>query len=201
MLTQPDLQPSQADDPGWDGQFNSFGPRKPVHRAKLRLVSPPEQEPYDDTFRLREAQLAPVPKPALGRMDSGKQIIEGEHQTLSVLGKIGEAMDADDDDSHILEHRIMLANDNLSETGRAALMEHISSHQKSKKRKLKAVAETDAVPTGIPQKPWSPDQGPQSAERRRSAGLATGMESRMKKFDAAVNRAYGRGAYGPVKER
>lgn len=234
---QPDLTPSLADDIGPTFEIDSFGGRHPVtKRAKVReSIRPiPEEtdDVFNDTFRLREAQFPGhfsdrgsnnnprfergVPtngKTSTDNYGRGKtQIIDGEHKTLLALGKISEAMEDDDHPGHILEHRMLLANPNLSETQRAGLLEHIADHTKKQRKKIKAVTEAldnqkrrDVLPgaayrPGVgaishPKSATTYDAIPQDTdvdlERKRTAGNMA-MESRMKRFDNAVKTAYGR---------
>jgi hypothetical protein len=230
---QPDLTPSMADDAGW--QVAEI-PKKRKKLRESKIIPIPEitDDIFDDTFRLREAQHPGnfsshgennnpefergVPtngKTSTDNYSKGKtQIIDGEHKTLLSLGKISEAMEDDDHASHIFEHRMLLANPNLSETQRSGLLEHISDHTKKHRKKLKAVTEAfnnqnrkDILPgasfrPGLgkmshPKPATTYDAIPQDtgvdAERKRTAGNMA-MESRMKRFDNAVKTAYGSGS-------
>jgi hypothetical protein len=121
-------------------------------------------------------------------------------------------MEGDIHDSHILEHRMLLASDDLSESQRNALLEHISSHLKSKKQQQKIVenATTQGAKQGQyvkglgfvskPKPPIAsghiPQDDPQSAERKRTAGMISMEADRERKFGIfhkAVTRASRRG--------
>jgi hypothetical protein len=91
------------------------------------------------------------------------RIIKGEHVSLLKNGALNEAMDNDNHDQHILEHRYMLSDPNLTETMRSALLEHISQHAKMKKQGMKQVKE-DTV---------------QRAKRRMGPGVAARMAGRL----------------------
>jgi len=141
------------------------------------------------------------------------KIIDGEHKTLLSLGKITEAFEDDDHSGHMLQHRLLLASGDLSETQRNALMEHIASHQKMYGKRLKAVQASQkeaakqrkdilnkrnygpgvgqtarALPAitndVIPQDSWV------DTERKRTAGNIA-MEARLRRFNHAL-RASGR---------
>jgi len=90
------------------------------------------------------------------------RIIKGEHVSLLKNGALTEALDDDDHDAHILEHRYMLSNENLTETMRSALMEHIAMHAKMKKKGLKQTQEDTA----------------ERAKRRFGPGVASRMAGR-----------------------
>lgn len=245
MLCELDLRPSLADDPGVSFEQDSFGGRHPVTklarvRASARKAPPDTTSPFDDTFQetpvnrqkrlrecMREATMSPsgtgnfsrgVPtndKTSSKNYDSNK-IIDGEHKTLTILGKINEAMEDDDHQSHIYKHRLQLSDPQLSETRRNALLEHISDHVKKHGKKLKAV---DAAKKGegggdrqditknrgyghgvgllsksLPAKTNSvvPQDDPQSAVRKRTAGMIS-MEAREKRFDNAIRTRRRRG--------
>jgi hypothetical protein len=225
---QPDLTPSMADDAGWQPVESAL---KKVRKSRIIPIPEITDDIFDDTFRLREAQMPGhfssrgennnpefergVPtngKTSTDNYSRGKtQIIDGEHKTLLALGKISEAMDDDDHSGHIFEHRMLLANPNLSETQRAGLLEHISDHTKKHHKKLKAVTEAfnnqkrrDVLPgaafrPGVgaishPKPATTYDAIPQDTdvdlERKRTGGNMA-MESRLKRFDSAVKTAYG----------
>lgn len=120
------------------------------------------------------------------------KVIDGEHKTLLCLGKINEAMDDDDDIMHLHEHRMLLSNPDLTETQRAGLIDHINTHSKARKKKIKAAQETaEAASHGKFKKGFGflskakraptddviPQDDPQSAERKRTAGMIS-MEAR-----------------------
>lgn len=216
---QPDLNPSMADDPGPSFEVDSFGGRNPVTKLSLvresrRNCPPDTTSAFDDTFALHLTRLREGPGdfargiPTNDKTSSqnyGKdhtKIIDGEHKTLLSLGKINEAMDDDDHASHIMAHRLELADPNLSEARRGALLEHISDHNKKQRKKIKAVDEAKnkfKKGLGILSRPKPAEQYdviPQDAqidlERKRTAGNIA-METRMKNFDHAVARSYGGG--------
>lgn len=212
------------------------GPSFPIVKVskKSRAIIPiPEitDDVFDDTHRLREAQFlskSRVPKsqdnpnfqrgvPTNGATSSDNydkdytKIIDGEHKTLLSLGKISEALEEDEHPRHILAHRLLLSDPNLSETQRAGMLEHIADHVKKNRKKLKAVNEAlsnqnrrDVNPTGgfragvgtisRPRKALTDDVIPQDAdvdlERKRTAGNMA-MESKLRKFDSAVRRSFG----------
>lgn len=219
-LYEPDLSPSSSDDGmGWTGTVDSFG-RPEGELAILRESDAVlETEAYfDDTFqlalaRLREANDGKFERgiPTNDKTSSRNydqhlvKIIDGEHKTLLSLGKISEAMEEDDHRGHILEHRLLLASPDLRETQRAAMLEHIATHVKSYKRKLKAakeVAEAHKQGLGTVSKAKRPitddvipQDDPQSAERKRTAGMISqeaGLERKLKHFETAVRSSYGR---------
>lgn len=212
------------------------GPEFPIAKVskKTRSIIPiPEitDNIFDDTFRLREAQFlnkSRVPKsqdspnfqrgvPTNAETSSDNysgnytKIIDGEHKTLLSLGKVSEALEEDEHSQHILAHRLLLSDPNLSETQRSGLLEHISDHVKKNRKKLKAVNEAlsnqnrkDVNPTGgfrrgvgtvsRPRKALTDDVIPQDTdvdlERKRTAGNMA-MESKIRKFDTAVRRSFG----------
>jgi len=232
MLTTPDLRPSSADDSGWDGEIDSFGGRHPVTKAvklkeSAKAVPPDTTVAFDDTFR----ELPEMRRHRLKEADGWKftrgvptddtssttnyspdliKIIDGEHKSLLSLGRINEAMEEDDHRGHIMRHRLQLADPHLSETARAALMEHIADHSKKFRKRLRAV---DAARKGgrpdihrtkgymhgvgelskaLPATTYDviPQDTHVDTERKRTAGNMA-MEAKMQKFDDAVSRAYG----------
>ncbi len=154
MLCNLDLQPSLADDPGWDGEFDSHRTPTKRMRASVRPCPPDTTDAFDDTFTLHRARLREGNDsrfergvPTNGKTSSQNydddlvKIIDGEHKSLLTLGKINEAMEEDDHQGHIFKHRLQLADPNLTETQRAGLMEHLADHVKKQRKKLKAVTE------------------------------------------------------------
>ena len=141
---------------------------------------------------------------------SAIRIIDGEHKTLLGIGEMAEAMDDDPDDYHLSEHRVTLANPHLNEAHMKTLLKHMESHVKNKKRKLKATKEAEdakhaphaagarfrkGLGFASKAKPSTttdvvPQDSAHSAERKRTAGNIS-MESRFRKFHAAVRRSYG----------
>jgi hypothetical protein len=237
---QPDLTPSMAEDPGWTGEVDSFGGRHPVTReakvrSRLRESAPLTEDVFDDTFKLVEIHLTDTEREASpmrrlrehgpGQFSRGvptnsqtssknyksDPIIDGEHKTLLSLGKINEAFEDDDHMSHIHEHRMLLANPNLSETQRAGLMAHVDSHKKESRKKLKAVQAAQEGNEGkykkgfgVLSKPKTattynviPQDSQVSNERKRTAGnmsMESGASSRASKinrFENAVRNTYG----------
>lgn len=212
------------------------GPDFPISRGskKTRSIIPIPaitDDIFDDTFRLREAHFldkSRVPKaqdspnfqrgvPTNGATSSDNysrdytKIIDGEHKTLLSLGRISEALEEDEHPQHILAHRLLLSDPNLTETQRAQVLEHISDHVKKNRKKLKAVNEAldnqtrkDVNPTGgfrrgvgtisRPRKALTDDVIPQDTdvdlERKRTAGNMA-MESKIRRFDNAVRRSFG----------
>lgn len=150
MLTKNfDLRPSLDDSPGV--VFVGAKPKR-VRESLMRSAPPDTTSTFDDTHlthrtrRLREAHPWEFQQgvPTANNQGSSKnydvkKLVDGEHKSLLILGRINEAMENDDHDSHIYSHRIELADPKLSETRRAALMDHIESHVKAKGAKLKAV--------------------------------------------------------------
>jgi len=224
----PDLRPGLETEPGASFEADSFGGRHPVTkrvrmRESVRPAAPDTTSSFDDTFlerpkvrrsRLQEANNWKFERGVPTNDETSTEnypkqmntIIDGEHKTLMSIGRITEAMEEDDHRSHILEHRALLANPNLSETQRAALIQHISDHSKKHRKKLKAVAEAanaksrpDLSPTpgymkgfgrkSVAKPATTYDVIPQDSgvddERKRTAGNMA-MESRMKKFDRAL---------------
>lgn len=222
------LEPSLAEDPGVSFEMDSYGGRTPVSKQnKLRETvvvihaDPDTQSTFDDTFRdipsvrqqrLKESQPGSFARGVPTNDKSSSQnynqdrvkIIDGEHKTLLSLGKISEAYEADEHDAHIREHRLMLADENLSETQRGALLEHISDHYKKHGKKLKAVNEAKKARNDIhqshgyragvgqsshalaaPTDDVIPQDSQVDKERKRTAGNMA-MESRMHRFDRAV---------------
>jgi hypothetical protein len=135
---------------------------------------------------------------------SATKIIDGEHKTLLALGKITEAMEDDEHPVHLLAHRILLADPNLSETQRSGLIEHITDHTRKNRKKLKAVQaakETGKFKKGLGTmsraKPATqydviPQDSDVDLERKRTAGNMA-MEARMRRFDRASQIAGRRG--------
>lgn len=141
---------------------------------------------------------------------SAVKIIDGEHKTLLGIGEMAEAMDDDPDDYHLTEHRMMFANPHLNEAQMKTLLKHMESHVKSKKHKLKAAREVEDAKhaphavgarfrkgLGFASKALPstttdviPQDSAQSAERKRTAGNIS-MESKLRKFHAAIRRSYG----------
>lgn len=133
------------------------------------------------------------------------KIIDGEHKSLMSVGKINEAMEDDDDVRHLGEHRLMLADPKMTETQRAALLTHMESHMKSykKKKNLREKGNKDkfkpdtqfkkgfgymAKPKPATTNDVIPQDDPQSAERKRTAGMISqeaGFNRRMQRFDRA----------------
>jgi hypothetical protein len=219
----PDYTPSASDETG--PNFDTGNGRK---RRVSKVLAIPEitDDVFDDTFRLREANVLPASQnnerfargvPTNGRTSSDNypksnvKIIDGEHKTLLTLGKINEAMEDDDHSGHIMEHRLLLASPELTETQRMGLMEHLADHVKKSRKKLKAVNEAlqnqnrhDINPTGgfrpgvgtvsRVKKALTDDVIPQDTdvdlERKRTAGNMA-MESRVQRFDNAVRKSYG----------
>jgi len=203
-----------------------------LNKAQVRIresrglrLTVDEDSSFDDTFRLREAampnpnddnRIAPQGSAIQDKSSSknyDSQIIDGEHKSLLALGKINEAMEGDNHDAHILQHRITLANGDLSETQRANLMQHLESHVKAKGKKmkeLKAAAEGKNKPSemdvmtgaakykkglGVPSKALPattynvvPQDARVDQERKRTAGNMSmeSMKSRMGRFDRAL---------------
>jgi hypothetical protein len=222
------LDPSPGFEPGWAGPIvDSFNRPKGVRvrESKPRETPPDTTDAFDDTFKLAKARLREgLPRgennghfargiPTNGKTSSKNyspdlvRMIDGEHKTLLNVGKINEAMEDDTHDQHITEHRMLLASDDLSETQRNALLEHISSHVKAKRHQQKIVenAQKGKYQKGLGYssraKPATtydviPQDDPQSAERKRTAGI-TSMEasrqSRFQRFRQAVNRSRRRG--------
>ncbi len=240
MLTDNfDLTPSLDDPPGVSFEVDSFGNRFPVTRkTKLRETRkrlPPNTEShYDATFieippfrakRLREASIptgqaqfsrgVPTNDKTSSQNYNSDQIIDGEHKTLTVLGKINEAMEDDDHKTHIFKHRLQLSDPKLSETRRNALLEHITDHLKKQGKKLKAIdaaakGEQKGRPDIMKNRGYGhgvgmlskavtprtmsviPQDSDQSAERKRTAGMIS-MESKMHQFDRALRTSRRRG--------
>ena len=234
MLTEDfDMRPSLDDPPGASFEIDSFGGRHPVTKLartrETRKKLPPDTESsFCDTFidvpafRLRRLSEADNWKFSRGVPTNDKtssknydtdSIIDGEHKTLTVLGKINEAMEDDDHKSHIYKHRLQLSDPKLSETRRNALLEHISDHLKKQGKKLKAIDAAKKEKTrpdilknrgyghgvgmlskALHPKTMSviPQDNPQSAERKRTAGMIS-MESRMRRFDNALRTSRRRG--------
>lgn len=219
--------PAPGWEPGWSGPIvDSFDrPKRVSVRESKRPKLPPEAEPFDDTFKLSQARLReglPAGEntghfsrgvPTDGKTSSKNyspnlvRMIDGEHKTLLNVGKINEAMEGDVHDQHITKHRLLLASDDLSETQRNALLEHIASHVKAKRHQQKIVenAQRGKFVKGLGfssrAKPATtydviPQDDPQSAERKRTAGI-TSMEAtredRFRRFRQAVNRSSRRG--------
>jgi hypothetical protein len=229
-----------ADDPGWSGEVDSFGGRHQTTkearvRSRVRESAPVTEDAFDDTFKLVEIHLTdterkespmrrlrehgnfargvPTNDKTSSRNYKSDPIIDGEHKTLTSLGKINEAMDDDDHLSHIHEHRMLLANPNLSETQRSGLIEHINSHVKMNRKKLKAVQAAQEGNEGKykkgfgvlskPKTPTTYNVIPQdsqvSSERKRTAGNmsmeagrgASSMASKLNRFENAVRNTYG----------
>jgi hypothetical protein len=233
MLSKPDLRPSLADDPGWAGEVDSFGGRHPVTkqsrvRESVRSGPPETSDRFDDTLRLAIAyhesplwkRLREAGPPSDGKFSRGvptndtssttnyprsaTKIIDGEHKTLLALGKITEAMEDDEHPVHLLAHRILLADPNLSETQRSGLIEHITDHTRKNRKKLKAVQaakETGKFKPGLgrlsralpaTQYDVIPQDADVDTERKRTAGNMA-MEARMHRFDRATQIANRRG--------
>lgn len=227
---EPDLRPSTADDEAWSGEFESFHglkrePDKAVAKRLREGQAYPEDESFDDTFKVREAYLREcgmkeadnsgdnprfnrgVPtnnrSSAQNYKSSHVKVIDGEHKTLLSVGEINEAMEDDDDPAHIAEHRLMLADSNLNEAQRRALLAHIKSHVKNQGKKLKAVSEAklnvrgegyrrglgvmSKAKTKVSKDDQIPQDDPQSAVRKRTAGMIA-MESRINRFRQASAR-------------
>src|SRR3990172_7802431 len=209
----PYYQPSTEPEPGWGGDFNGFGGLKNLKPLPLRESRVQEvEEAFDDTHKIatvdqrrkREAQdKSNNPNFQRGiptnNATSSKnytpdhvRIIRGEHVSLLKNGVLTEAMDDDDHRSHILEHRYMLG-DNLTETMRSALLEHISQHTKLLKKGVKqtkedlgerakrrfgpAVANRAALRHNSDTDSKIPQDSKVSAELKRSAGMVS-MEAR-----------------------
>lgn len=218
----PDLRPSLAEDPGPSFEVESFGGRHPVTKqAKVRearrTILHDTESSFDDTFqlaltRLREGNNGPhfqrgVPTnsqtSSTNYPDNNVRIIDGEHKSLTSIGRINEAMDDDDHGEHIMKHRLELANPELNEAQRGALMEHISDHSKKHRKKLKAVNEAKekfkkglgvmSRPAPATQYDVIPQDSKVDLERKRTAGNIA-METRMAGFDRAVSRSYGGGS-------
>lgn len=236
MLTEVSFLLPQEEEMGATFEIDRFhAGRHPVTkqsrlRASMKRLPPNTESSFDDTFqdlptvrqrRLREAadpwkfsRGVPTNDKTSSTNYDNDSIIDGEHKTLLALGKINEAMEGDDHDSHIYKHRLQLADPNLSETRRAALMDHIESHRKAKGKKLKAI---DAAAKGdekgrMPMKGYGhgvglmakslpaktmnaiPQDDPQSAERKRTGGVMS-MEAgeRVKRFDRAMRNYRRRG--------
>jgi hypothetical protein len=226
-LHKVDLNPSPGWEPGWSGPIvDSFNRPKGIRiREAKKADLPPEEPSFDDTFKLAKARLREGLPPgentghfARGVPTNAKtssknyspnlvKMIDGEHKTLLNVGKINEAMESDIHDQHITEHRMLLASDDLSETQRNALLEHISSHVKAKRHQQKIMegAKNGKYVKGLGfssrAKPATtydviPQDDPQSAERKRTAGI-TSMEAmrqnRFRKFRQAVRQSSRRG--------
>jgi hypothetical protein len=218
-------------------EIDSFGGRNPVTREfKLRESKaklPPDTDSYfDDTFvetpvfrkrRLREASIpvgqaqfsrgVPTNDKSSSKNYDNDSIIDGEHKTLTILGKINEAMEDDDHKAHIYKHRLQLSDPKLSETRRNALLEHITDHVKKQGKKLKAVdaaKKEKSRPDILKNRGYGhgvgmlskavkprtmsviPQDSDQSAERKRTAGMIS-MESKMHQFDRALRTSRRRG--------
>jgi hypothetical protein len=162
VYTQPDLQPSLADDLGWDTA--PVMRRSKMREGAARIDSPLEVEVmFDDTFQVTAARIRNGDSRLMrhlregnnGRFERGVptndssssrnysddlvKIIDGEHKSLMTLGKINEAMEDDDHSTHMLQHRMQLSDPHLSETARSVLLDHIADHGKKNRAKLKAV--------------------------------------------------------------
>lgn len=233
MLNVADFTLPREEEMGATFEIDSFGGRNPVTKqSKLKASKslPPDTDPYfNDTFidvpafrmkRFREhmagnngqfARGVPTNDKTSSQNYNNDQIIDGEHKTLTVLGKINEAMEDDDHKAHIYKHRLQLSDPKLSETRRAALMDHIESHRKAQGKKLKAIdaakkergdiSKNKGYGHGVGMlskavKPRTmsviPQDDPQSAERKRTGG-AMSMESRMRRFDRALRTSRRRG--------
>src|SRR5713101_1929624 len=149
-------QPEQEE--GWAADFSSFGSlTNPVvlRERKLKFLEDPV---FDDTLKMFQATLEPDhfqevanrrfrehndPYFERGVPTNNKtssrnynpnhtKIIDGEHKTLMTVGQIAEAMEGDDDDLHMYEHRIFLAEPKLSETQRSAMLKHMATHSRNK---------------------------------------------------------------------
>jgi hypothetical protein len=113
-------------------------------------------------------------------------------------------MEDDVHPEHLLAHRIKLADPNLSETQRNALMEHIIDHTRKNRKKLKAVqASKEAgkykkglgnLSRALPATQYDviPQDSDVDTERKRTAGNMA-MEARMRRFDRATQIAGRRG--------
>lgn len=183
--------------------------------------------------RLREAQYPPPAKakPPAGKNPEGSfsrgvptndatssqnykknhvKIIDGEHKTLLCLGKINEAMEDDEHPDHIMEHRMLLASGDLTETQRNALVEHISDHAKKNGKRLRAAkkAQEEAAVPGKFKKGFGfmskakkattdsiiPQDSEVSTERKRTAGMMSmesGSAMRRARFDGALRSRRG----------
>lgn len=228
MFTALDLRPSLDDSPGV-----SFAPTKIVKLKEskpARYASTDTESSFNDTFRefpsVREQRLREAAPwqfergvPTNGKTssrnykdgDGNVKIIDGEHKTLLALGKISEAVDSDDHDSHIYQHRLQLADPKLSETQRMGLMEHISQHVKQRGAKIKAVQKeakarerqdisknkgyghgvgmlSRALPANTDD--VIPQDAPVDSERKRTAGNMSmeSRESRIRRFQREAGR-------------
>jgi hypothetical protein len=228
------LDPSREEvEPGASFEIDSFGGRNPITkqarvRESSRLGPPETSDPFDDTHKMSLVQsesplmrkLREAGPPSDGKFSRGvptndststsnyprsaTQIIDGEHKTLLALGKISEAMEDDVHPEHLLAHRILLADPNLSETQRAGLLDHIADHSKKNKRKLKAVQASKEAgkfkkglgrmsrPLPATQYDVIPQDSDVDTERKRTAGNMA-MEARMRRFDRAVQTSNRRG--------
>jgi len=216
------LDPPQDFEPGAEFEIDSFGTKKGAVLRESDKVSPyPEFEPHDDTATLAAARTTdrkPVrfleannPRfekgipteggtSAKGRPDSSVKIVDGEHKTLLSIGRMNEALDDDNHPGHILEHRMLLADPNLTETQRASLLDHIGDHGKKHRKRLKAAKETQEAQNqkgykkgfGMMSRAKTPlkddvipEDDPQSRERKRTGGVIS-MESKLRRFDHAL---------------
>lgn len=235
MLSEVSFQLPKEEEMGATFEIDSFGGRHPVTKqSKLRegsnrrRATPDTDSHFDATFldvpafrmkRLLEAdgwkfaRGVPTDDKTSSQNYDTDSIIDGEHKTLTVLGKINEAMEDDDHKSHIYKHRLQLSDPKLSETRRNALLEHIADHIKKQGKKLKTI---DAAKSGKDRpdimkhsgyghgvgmlakavKPRTmnviPQDDQQSAERKRTGGVMS-MESRMRRFDNALRTSRRRG--------
>lgn len=208
--------------------------QKKLRESKTKL--PPETESsFNDTFldtptfrakRLREGMNAaspgqfsrgvPTNDKTSSRNYDNDSLIDGEHKTLTILGKINEAMEGDDHDTHIYKHRLQLSDPKLSENRRVQLMNHIESHVKAKGKQLKAIDAANGgekngkgrlpmkgyghgvglMAQSMPAKTMSviPQDDSQSAVRKRTAGMVSmEAEARVKRFDQAMRNRRRRG--------
>jgi hypothetical protein len=239
MLNTADFTLPQEEEMGATFEIDSFGGRNPVTKQsrirESRKRLPPDTESYfNDTFqetptirqrRLREASVPTgqaqfsrgVPtndKTSADNYDND-DIIDGEHKTLTVLGRINEAMEGDDHNKHIFKHRMLLSDPKLSETRRVAIMEHIKDHMDKQGKKLKAIdaakkGESKDRPDIMKNRGYGhgvgmlskavkprvmsviPQDDAQSNERKRTAGNMS-MESKMRNFDRALRTSRRRG--------
>lgn len=209
-------------EPGASFEADSFGGRNPVTkqakqlRESARPGSPETRDSFDDTFsltlsRLREHDPGKFSRgvPTNDKTSSENypkrniQIIDGEHKTLTDIGRISEAMDDDDHANHIMEHRMLLANPKLNYSQREALVKHIETHSKKLQKKMKEIAEATgkkmkpglgvpSIPKPATQYDVIPQDSQVDTERKRTAGNMA-MESRMARFDRAIQVSGRRG--------
>jgi hypothetical protein len=237
MLNEMFFDLPQEEEMGATFEIDSFGGRNPVTKqtrfkeSTAEPLPPDTESSFDDTFRelpsVRSRRLLEAADPwqfsrgvptndkTSAKNYNTNSIIDGEHKTLTVLGKINEAMEDDDHDTHIYKHRLQLSDPKLSETRRAGLLEHIADHVKKKGQKLKAIQaakegkDQDGRPDIMRQKGYGhgvgmlskalpaktmsviPQDDPQSAIRKRTAGMIS-SESKHKAFDEAMRRVYRR---------